>query len=267
MSSAAALCEIERAKDVEQRFLKYLQETTSHSQVVEQIVQGKYYMEDSEVPKFCKCFSVCVRITIAEPIRHHFPFDKWDRVFGNGGAALMHMQLEVTSQGHSHYTLLLPEGSPENGGGYVLPVPQLSNHPSAVLKACIEDATHKDDAQDVDVPTSAVLEAQIAEATHKGDAQEVDVPSSAVLEAYAHDLPLPMTSYLTSQRCEVSCGVCPFGDPHGWPLPVTWLSPMTVTSRCPISIPCLNYLMIESPDIPIRLSSSAVLQAYLKVQS
>ena len=221
MSSAAALCEIERAKDVEQRFLKYLQETTSHSQVVEQIVQGKYYMEDSEVPKFCKCFSVCVRITIAEPIRHHFPFDKWDRVFGNGGASLMHMQLEVTSQGHSHYTLLLPEGSPENGGGYVLPVPQLSNHPSAVLKACIEDATHKDDAQDVDVPTSAVLEAQIAEATHKGDAQEVDVPSSAVLEAYAHDLPLPMTSYLTSQRCEVSCGAYPFGDPHGWPPPMT----------------------------------------------
>ena len=60
-----------------------------------------------------------------------------------------------------------------------------------------------------------MLEAQIAEATHKGDAQEVDVPSSAVLEAYAHDLPLPMTSYLTSQRCQVSCGGYPFGDPHG----------------------------------------------------
>ena len=87
---------------------------------------------------------------------------------------------------------------------------------SAVLKAQIEDATHKGDAQDVDVPTSAVLEAQIAEATRKGDAQEVDVLSSAVLEAYAHDLPLPMTSYLTSQRCEVSCGAYPFGDPHGW---------------------------------------------------
>ena len=54
-----------------------------------------------------------------------------------------------------------------------------------MLKAQIEDATHKGDAQDVDVPTSAVLEAQIAEATHKGDAQEVDVPSSAVLQAYS----------------------------------------------------------------------------------
>ena len=35
---------------------------------------------------------------------------------------------------------------------------------SAVLKAQIEDATHKGDVQDVDVPTSAVPEAQIAEA-------------------------------------------------------------------------------------------------------
>ena len=289
MSSDAALCEIQRAKDVEQRFLKYLQKAMSHSQVVEQIVQGKYYMEDSEAPMFCKCFSVCLRITIAEPIRRHHPFHKWDRVFGNG-ASLMHMQLEVTSQGHSHYTLLLPEGSPENGGGYVLPVPQLSNHPpDGMLKAQIEDATHKGeaqiedathkgDAQDVDVPTSAVLEAQIAEATHKGDAQEVDVPSSAVLEAYAHDLPLPMTSYLMSQRCEVSCGVYPFGDPHGmtnylmsqqhevscggYPFP----DPHGITSY-PISTPFLNYLMIKGPDIPIRLSSSAVLQAYLKVQS
>ena len=200
MSSDAALCEIQRAKDVEQRFLKYLQKK-KHSQAVEQIVQGKYYMEDSEAPMFCKCFSVCIRITIAEPIRHHFPFDKWDRVFGNRGASLMHMRLEVTSQGHSHYTLLLPEGSPENGGGYVLPVPQLSNHPSAVLD-------------------------------------------------------------LTSQRCEVSCGAYPFGDPHGWPLPIPF-----VTSRCPISIPYLNYLMIKSPDIPIRFSSSAVLRAYSKVQS
>ena len=130
-----------------------------------------------------------------------------------------------------------------------------------VLKAQIEDATHKGDAQDVDVPTSAVLEAQIAEATHKGDAQEVDVPSSAVLEAYAHDLPLPMSSYLMSQQHEVSCGGYPFPDPYGW------FAPMTVTSRCPISIPYLNYPMIKGPDIPIRLSSSAVLQAYLKVQS
>ena len=132
-----------------------------HSQAVEQIVQGKYYMEDSEVPMFLECFGVCgVRITIAEPIRHHFPLDKWDRVFGKRGASLMHVQLEVTSQGHSHYTLLLPEGSPENGGGYVLPVPQLSNHPSAVLKAQIEDATHKGGAQDVvEVPSSAVLQA------------------------------------------------------------------------------------------------------------
>ena len=276
MSSHAALCETQRAKDVEQGFLKYLQKSMSHSQVVEQIVQGKYYMEDSEAPMFCKCFSVRLRITIAEPIRHHHPFHKWDRVFGNG-ASLMHMQLEVTSQGHSHYTLLLPEGSPENGGGYVL----LSHKGEAQ----IEDATHKGDAQDVDVPTSAVLEAQIAEATHKGDAQEVDVPSSAVLEAYAHDLPLPMTSYLMSQRCEVSCGVYPFGDPHGmtnylmsqqhevscggypFPDPYGWFAPMTVTSRCPISIPYLNYLMIKGPDIPIRLSSSAVLQAYkCKVQ-
>ena len=197
MSSDAAPWENQCAKDIEQRFLKYLQETMPHSQAVEQIVQGKYYMEDSEVPMFLECFGVCgVRITIAEPIRHHFPLDKWDRVFGKRGASLMHVQLEVTSQGHSHYTLLLPEGSPENGGGYVLPVPQLSNHPpDGMLKAQIEDATHKGeaqiedathkgDAQDVDVPTSAVLEAQIAEATHKGDAQEVDVPSSAVLQAY-----------------------------------------------------------------------------------
>ena len=132
-----------------------------------------------------------------------------------------------------------------------------------MLKAQIEDATHKGDAQevDVDLPTSAVLEAQIAEATHKGDAQEVDVPSSAVLEAYAHDLPLPMSSYLMSQQHEVSCGGYPFPDPYGW------FAPMTVTSRCPISIPYLNYPMIKGPDIPIRLSSSAVLQAYLKVQS
>ena len=92
-----------------------------------------------------------------------------------------------------------------------------------VLKAQIEDATHKGDAQDVDVPTSAVLEAQIAEATHKGDAQEVDVPSSAVLETYAHDLHLPVTSYLMSQQHEVSCGVYPFGDPHGWLLPMTFI--------------------------------------------
>ena len=94
-----------------------------------------------------------------------------------------------------------------------------------------------------------------------------------------------MTSYLTSQRCEVSCGGYPFGDPHGmtsylmsqqhevscggypFPDPYGWFAPMTVTSRCPISIPYLNYLMIKGPDIPIRLSSSAVLQAYLKVQS
>ena len=54
-----------------------------------------------------------------------------------------------------------------------------------VLKAQIEDATHKGDAQEVDVPTSAVLEAQIAEATNKGDTQEVEVPSSAVLQAYS----------------------------------------------------------------------------------
>ena len=147
-----------------------------------------------------------------------------------------------------------------------------------MLKAQIEDATHKGDAQDVDVPTSAVLEAQIAEATHKGDAQEVDVPSSAVLEAYAHDLPLPMTSYLMSQRCEVSCGVYPFGDPHGM---TNYLmsqqhevscggyrfpDPHGITSY-PISTPFLNYLMIEDADIPIRLSSSAVLQACSKVQS
>ena len=59
MSSDAALCEIQRAKDVEQGFLKYLQKSMSHSEVVEQIVQGKYYMEDSEAPMFCKCFSVC----------------------------------------------------------------------------------------------------------------------------------------------------------------------------------------------------------------
>ena len=339
MSSDAALCETQRAKDVEQRFLKYLQKSMSHSQVVDQIVQGKYYMEDSEAPMFCNCFSIRLRITLAEPIRCHHPFHKWDRVFGNG-ASLMHMQLEVTSQGHSHYTLLLPEGSPENGGGYVLPVPQLSNHPpdgmlkaqiedathkgeaqiedathkgdaqdvnvptsavleaqiaeatckgdaqevdvpsSAVLQAQIAEATHKGDAQevDVDLPTSAVLEVQIAEATHKGDTQEVDVPSSAVLETYAHDLHLPMTSYLMSQRCEVSCGVYPFGDPHGM---TNYLmsqqhevscggyrfpDPHGITSY-PISTPFLNYLMIKGPDIPIRLSSSAVLQAYLKVQS
>ena len=108
---------------------------------------------------------------------------------------------------------------------------------------------------------SAVSMAQIAEATHKGVAQEVDVPSSAVLEAYAHDLPLPMSSYLMSQQHEVSCGGYPFPDPYGW------FAPMTVTSRCPISIPYLNYPMIKGPDIPICLSSSAVLQAYLKVQS
>ena len=185
MSPDDTQCEIQRAKDVEQGFVEYLQKSMSHSEVVEQIVQGKYYMEDSEVPKFCKCFGVCIRLTIAEPIRHHFPLFQWDQVW-NEGASLMHLQLEVTSQGHSHYTLLLPEESPENGGGYcyILPVHQLSNHPSAVLKAQIEGATHKDDAQDVDVPTSAVLEAQIAEATQKGDAQEVAVPSSAVLQAY-----------------------------------------------------------------------------------
>ena len=63
-----------------------------------------------------------------------------------------------------------------------------------------------------------------------------------------------MTSYLMSQQHEVSRGVYLFGDPHG------------MTSY-PISTPFLNYLMIEDADIPIRLSSSAVLQAYLKVQS
>ena len=100
-----------------------------------------------------------------------------------------------------------------------------------------------------------------------------------------HGWSLPMTSYLTSQRCEVSCGGYRFQDPHGmtsylmsqqrevscggYPFrdPYGWFSPMTATLRCPILIPYLNYLMIKSPDIPIRLSSSAVLQAYLKVQS
>ena len=77
--------------------------------------------------------------------------------------------------------------------------------------------------------------------------------------AYPFGDPHGMTSYLMSQQREVSCGGYPFGDPYGW------FPPMTVTSSCPISIPHLNYLMIE--DIPIRLSSSAVLQAYLKVQS
>ena len=66
--------------------------------------------------------------------------------------------------------------------------------------------------------------------------------------------PHGMTSYLMSQQHDVSRGVYLFGDPHG------------MTSY-PISTPFLNYLMIEDADIPIRLSSSAVLQAYLKVQS
>ena len=31
----------------------------------------------------------------------------------------------------------------------------------------------------------------------------------------------PLTSCLNCQRCEVSCGAYPFGDPHGWPPPMT----------------------------------------------